>query len=119
VVSSDINSKRHQTATQTQETAELRICMPTARNVTRRAYQCTLYEAQDVLAEVGDVDLVQLERQWEFPRRFSAQKRLVYWDISKRLVLQNPGLQIQGLTRPEKEFPPRRGGNDRFVWDAP
>lgn len=42
--------------------ASPRICMPTWRNFTRNANQCSLYEAQDVLVEVDDVDLICLER---------------------------------------------------------
>jgi hypothetical protein len=36
--------------------ASPRICMPTWRNFTRKAYRCGLYEAQDILVDNDDVD---------------------------------------------------------------
>ena len=72
--------------------------MPTARNFAKRAYQCTLLEAQDVLVETGDVDLIRLEPIRGFSLRFGWQKRLAYRDVSKRLVFQNPGLRRVTLT---------------------
>jgi hypothetical protein len=39
-----------------------RIGMPTWRNFTRSPYRCGFYEAQDVLVEIDDVDLICLER---------------------------------------------------------
>src|SRR5262245_56993118 len=73
--------------------------MPSARSFNRRAYQCSLYEAQDVLREVDDVDLVGLEPRRSFRVRESLQRRLVYRDVSKRLVYMNPGLHKVQLTR--------------------
>ena len=46
------------------QSASPRICMPTWRNFTKRAYQCGLYEAQDVLVENDDVDLLHLDMSW-------------------------------------------------------
>jgi spore maturation protein CgeB len=76
-----------------------RICMPTARSFNRRAYQCSLYEAQDVLAEIDDVDLIHLEPGPGFRLRESWQRRLVYRDASRRLVYLNPGLRRVTLER--------------------
>jgi spore maturation protein CgeB len=67
--------------------------MPTARRFNRRAYQCSLYEAQDVLASIDDVDLIELEPEAHFRLRESVQRRLVYRDVSRRLVHLNPGLR--------------------------
>ena len=39
-----------------------RVCMPTWRNLTRNVYRCGLYEAQDILCEIDDVDLICLDR---------------------------------------------------------
>jgi hypothetical protein len=41
--------------------ASPRICMPTWRNFTRKVFQSSLYEAQDVLVEIDDVDLIRLD----------------------------------------------------------
>ena len=76
-----------------------RICMPTARNFTRRAYQCGQYEAQDVLAEIDDVDLIHLEAEPGFRLKESWQRRLLFRDISKKLIHLNPGLRQVQLTR--------------------
>jgi hypothetical protein len=75
-----------------------RICMPTARSFTRRVFQCGFYEAQDVLREVADVDLIGLEPGPGFRFKESWQRRLLYRDISKTLIYANPGLRKVRLT---------------------
>ena len=76
-----------------------RICMPSGRNFSRETFLCGHYEAQDVLVEVDDVDLVCLEpgRGHEFKKLWQA--RLMYRDISRRGVFANPGLNKVRLTR--------------------
>ncbi len=69
-----------------------RICMPTARKFTRRAYQCAHYEAQDVLQQIDDVDLICPEPGWRFQFSERWQVRLLYRDVSKKLISVNPGL---------------------------
>lgn len=81
------------------QTRTPRICMPTARRFNQRAYQCSLYEAQDVLVEIDDVDLIGLEPDPGFRFKESWQRRLVYRDVSKRLVYLNPGLRRVPLAR--------------------
>jgi hypothetical protein len=76
-----------------------RICMPTGRNFTRRAFQCAFYEAQDVLSEIDDVDQIGLEPGKNFEVRESWHKRLLYHDFSKRLIFMNPGLKRVRLTQ--------------------
>jgi len=73
--------------------------MPSSRNISRRAYQCTLYEAQDVLLDTDDVELIGPKPGWgfEFKRRW--QKRLLYRDVTRRLIFQNPGLRRISLNR--------------------
>jgi hypothetical protein len=70
------------------------------RSFRRRAFQCGLYEAQDVLADVVDADLVCLEPQsaW-FHLRDRWQRRLLYRDVTRRLAFQNPGLAPVRVTR--------------------
>src|SRR5258708_5878075 len=75
-----------------------RICMPTARNFTKRVFQCGFYEAQDVLREIADVDLIDLEPGPGFRFKESWQRRLLYRDISKTLIYANPGLRKVRLT---------------------
>ena len=75
-----------------------RICMPSWRQFTRRLYQCSLYEAQDVLHDAANVDLICLEPNKGFRLRDTWHRRLLYHDISKQLVSVNPGLKRVRLT---------------------
>jgi hypothetical protein len=75
-----------------------RICIPTARNFTKRLFQCGFYEAQDVLCDIDDVDLIGLEPGPGFRIKESWQRRLLFRDISKRLIFANPGLRKVQLT---------------------
>jgi len=87
------------TTTQLRETAAPsqkagpRLCMPTARGFTTRAFQCGYYEAQDVLRDTADLDLLRLEPGPSFRWKERWQRRLLYRDVSKRLIYRNPGLQ--------------------------
>jgi hypothetical protein len=78
-----------------------RVLVPTARDFTRRAFQCGLYEAQDVLCEVDDVELLRLRPRpgAAFPLRERWQRRLLYRDVSRKLVFANPGLERVRLTQ--------------------
>jgi hypothetical protein len=69
-----------------------RICMPTSRNISRMAFQCALFEAQDVLSQTEDVELIGPRPGWSFRFKQSWQRRLLYRDITKRLIFHNPGL---------------------------
>jgi hypothetical protein len=75
------------------------ICMPSGRNFSRETFLCGHYEAQDVLVEVNDVDLVCLEPGSGHNFRQRWQARLMYRDISGRAVFANPGLNKVKLTR--------------------
>jgi spore maturation protein CgeB len=66
--------------------------MLTARNFTRRAYQCSLYEAQDVLTSIDDVDLIEVRPKPGFPSRERLLRRLVFHDATRTMVFRNPGL---------------------------
>ena len=76
-----------------------RICMPSGRNFKKETFLCGHYEAQDVLAEIDDVDLICLEpgRGYKFKDRW--QRRLIFRDVTRRLVFANPGLQKVKLSR--------------------
>lgn len=67
--------------------------MPTWRNFTKRAYQCGLYEAQDVLVENDDVDLLHLDMSWGAWFKENTLRRPIYHDVSKKLIYANPGLK--------------------------
>jgi len=75
-----------------------RICILTARNFTKRLFQCGFYEAQDVLCDIDNVDLIGLEPGPGFRIKESWQRRLLFRDISRRLIFANPGLRRVQLT---------------------
>jgi Glycosyl transferases group 1 len=72
--------------------------MPSGRAFGKETFHCGHYEAQDVLVEVDDVDLVCLQPARGHKFRESWQGRLMYRDISGRGVFANPGLQKVKLT---------------------
>lgn len=63
------------------------------------AFQCGFLEAQDVLHDCGEVDLICLEADESFPRKQQWLRRLMYRDISRKLAFVNPGLKRVELTR--------------------
>jgi hypothetical protein len=79
--------------------ASPRICMPTWRNFAKRAFRCALYEAQDVLTEISDVDLIDLDMAWGAWFDERSLSRPLYHDISRKLIFANPGLKKVRLAR--------------------
>jgi len=67
--------------------------MYTGRNFTRRAFQCGLYEAQDVLSAVDDVEMFHLETEKAYDIKESLIRRLIFHYITKKLVFVNCGLK--------------------------
>jgi hypothetical protein len=63
------------------------------------AFQCGHLEAQDVLAECANVDLIELEATPRFSTRLRWLRRLMYRDVSRRLAYVNPGLKPVRLTK--------------------
>ena len=76
-----------------------RICMPTGRGFTKRAFLGGHYEAQDVLLEIDDVDLIKLEPGPGFEFKELLQRRLLYRDVSRKIAYLNPGLRKVRLAR--------------------
>jgi Glycosyl transferases group 1 len=75
-----------------------RIAVLTSRAFSRMAFQCGHLEAQDVLADCGEVDLIELQAEPGFPRRQQWIRRLMYRDVTRRLAYANPGLRPVRLT---------------------
>jgi hypothetical protein len=67
--------------------------MPTWRNFTRRPFRCGYYEAQDVLVENDDVDLIRLDMTWGAWFEEASLRRPLYHDVSRKLIYANPGLK--------------------------
>jgi Glycosyl transferases group 1 len=90
----------------TQEAAEAsreamtpRICMPTARGFKKKAFYCAQYEAQDILLDVADVDLIHLEPGRGYKFKEAWQRRLLFRDVTRKLIFANPGLHKVRLTQ--------------------
>jgi hypothetical protein len=73
--------------------------MLSARNFKKKTFLCGHYEAQDVLCEVDDVDLISLEAERGYNFKETWQRRLLYRDVSRRLIHQSPGIRKVDLTR--------------------
>jgi hypothetical protein len=73
--------------------------MPTLRGLSKRAFRCGLYEAEDILAKTESVELIQLQPDWRLQLLAERQKRLIYHDVTGRLAFLNPGLRKVRLTR--------------------
>lgn len=76
-----------------------RICMPTWDRFSNQAFQAGLKEAQDVLVECDDVELIRPEPAAGFRLRESLQWTLIFKDASRRLAFVNPGLKPVRLSR--------------------
>jgi hypothetical protein len=81
------------------ETMKPRICMPTARGFKKKAFYCAQYEAQDILLDVDDVDLIHLEPGRGYKFKEVWQRRLLFRDVTRKLIFANPGLQKVRLTQ--------------------
>jgi Glycosyl transferases group 1 len=76
-----------------------RICLPTTRSISREVFRSGLYEAQDVLAETNNVDLIDLQTGWGFRLREQWQRSLLLRGVPPNLAPRNPGLQKVRLTQ--------------------
>jgi spore maturation protein CgeB len=83
----------------THRAASPRICMPTWRKFKKNAYRCGLYEAQDVLVEIDDVDLIDLEMTWATRIDENWLRRPLYHDVFSKLIFWNPGLKQVKLSK--------------------
>ncbi len=79
------------------ETAErrgkARVLMPTWRRFSAPAFRGGLFEAQDVFAEIDEVDLVRVEAGPTWQSREKWLRRFLWRDVSRKLIHVNPGLQ--------------------------
>jgi hypothetical protein len=81
------------------EAMKPRIFMPTARGFKKKAFYCAQYEAQDILADVDDVDLIHLEPGRGYKFREACQRWLLFRDITRQLIFATPGLHKVRLTK--------------------
>src|SRR5262245_11800046 len=76
-----------------------RICMLTARGFSHQAFRCSIYEGQDVLLDIDDVDLICLKpgRVGQLRQRF--QQRIVWHDFTRTFVFANMAFEPIRLTQ--------------------
>lgn len=76
-----------------------RICMPTWRNFAHKAFRCALYEAQDVLREIDDVDMIPLDLTWAARVPEAWLRNPLYHDVTRKIMFANLGLKKVRLRR--------------------
>ena len=73
--------------------------MPSFSAFSRQVFHTGLREARDVFVDCDEVDVIQLEPSSTFRVAQTALRRIVYRDVSRKLVSVNPGLRPVRLTR--------------------
>jgi glycosyl transferase family 1 len=76
-----------------------RICMLTARGGSHNAFRCGIYEGEDVLLDIDDVDLICLKPGRVSQLRQSIQQRIVWHDFTRKLVSVNMAFESVRLTK--------------------
>jgi spore maturation protein CgeB len=94
-----LDEKTWEAAEVPREAMEPRICMPTARGFKKKAFYCAQYEAQGVFSDVADVDLIHLEPGRGYQFKEAWQRRLLFRDVTRKLIYANPGLHKVRLTQ--------------------
>jgi hypothetical protein len=80
-------------ATTESEARNPSVCMPTWRRFEHAAYQAGSYEAQDVLADVCELELIPVEPASGFRAKEYVYQRLAWRDPTGTVIRSNPGLQ--------------------------
>ena len=73
--------------------------MLTARGVANNAFRCAFYEAQDVLADVADVEFIYLKPKKAYKTRLSIQQSIISHDVSGKMISVNVAFQPVELTK--------------------
>jgi hypothetical protein len=73
--------------------------MLTERGYARHAFQCGIYEGQDVLLDVDDVDLLHLKPRKAGELRERFHKKLIWHDFTKEIIFKNIAFQPIKLTK--------------------
>jgi hypothetical protein len=76
-----------------------RICMLTARGFSHNAFRGGIYEGEDVLVDIDDVDLIYLKPGRVYQLRQHIQQRIVWHDFTRTLVSTNMSFESVKLTK--------------------
>jgi hypothetical protein len=81
-----------------------RICVLTARGFSRNAFMGGVYEAQDVLLDIDDTELIYLKPGRAYRLRQSIHERIVWRDFTGTLVLANMAFEPARLSKEYELF---------------
>jgi hypothetical protein len=73
--------------------------MLTEREFLRNAFRCGIYEGQDVLADIDEVDLIYLKPAKGYKLRRNLHERIIWHDITRRIVATNVAFEPVRLTK--------------------
>lgn len=76
-----------------------RICMLTSRDFSHRAFMGGIYDGQDVLLDIDDVDLICLKPRRVCQLRQSIQQRIVWHDFTRTFVFANMAFEPIRLSK--------------------
>ncbi|SJM90446.1 conserved hypothetical protein [Crenothrix polyspora] len=76
-----------------------RICILTTRGFSLDVFRCGFYEGQDILLDIDDVDLIYLEPKKGYEFRKTLHEKIIWHDITKKMVTINMTLQPIKLTK--------------------
>jgi hypothetical protein len=76
-----------------------RVCVLTARGFSRNAFMGGVYEAQDILLDVDDTELLHLKPGGAYQLRQSIHARIVWHDFTKTLAFANIAFEPIRLTK--------------------
>jgi hypothetical protein len=76
-----------------------RICMFTARGFFHHAFMGVIYDGEDVLLDIDDVDLIRLKPARMYQLRQSIQRRIVWHDFTRTFVFANMAFEPIRLTK--------------------
>lgn len=76
-----------------------RICMPTMRSFNQRVFRSALYESEDVLLDVDDVELIYLEPGRSYKLKEKIMKKIIWHDFTNKMIYKNIAYKHVRLTK--------------------
>jgi glycosyl transferase family 1 len=76
-----------------------RICVLTARGFSREAFMSGTYDAQDILLEIDDAELIHPKPRGRYEFKYRTHARLVWHDFTKSAVFANLAFEPIELTK--------------------
>jgi Glycosyl transferases group 1 len=103
MASTEIANDRHELASSSgggfMSGRKPRICVLTARGLSHQVFMTAGYEAEDILLEIDDAELIYLRPRRGYGFRQRTHARLVWHDFTKSLVFANAAFEPVKLTK--------------------